>query len=305
MVRWGILGPGRVVRRRLASFRTVQRIGSRSVARAAELAAQCGAAAGDYKSVIADPAVDAIYIALPDALHVEWADRALSAGKHVLVEKTACGSAAEAERLIGRGPLIAEAFAYCHHPQYALIRPSATPLAFNSEFSTPVPPADDFRLDPALGEGVFSDAFCYPLHAARRLLAEEPVSARAVGRRSSAGAWISVSALVSFPSADALLSATWNTGFRARLEMRSAQSAVVLPKAFAVQRNETVIVEREVDGAIERHTHAPFDTATRMVEVFEAAVASGERAGFERDLLLQARAMDLVRAALGTDRAHR
>jgi xylose dehydrogenase (NAD/NADP) len=64
-------------------------VGSRSRERAAAQAAEFGIerAHGSYEDVLAEPEVDAVYIALPNALHVEWSIRALEAGKHVLCEK--------------------------------------------------------------------------------------------------------------------------------------------------------------------------------------------------------------------------
>jgi predicted dehydrogenase len=63
-------------------------VGSRDLGRAEEYARERGIerAHGSYEAVLADPDVEAVYVALPNALHVEWATRALEAGKHVLVE---------------------------------------------------------------------------------------------------------------------------------------------------------------------------------------------------------------------------
>ena len=79
-----------------------------------------------YEAVLEDDDVDAVYIPLPNHLHVEWAIRAAEAGKHVLVEKPAALHADEFDRLIRArdrtGRLIAEAFMIVHHPQWQAAR---------------------------------------------------------------------------------------------------------------------------------------------------------------------------------------
>ncbi|QJF50700.1 Gfo/Idh/MocA family protein [Roseobacter ponti] len=75
-----------------------------------------------YDAVLADPDVDAIYIPLPNHLHVEWSLKALEAGKHVLCEKPMTMRADEFDQLIAArdksGKLAAEAFMIVHHPQF-------------------------------------------------------------------------------------------------------------------------------------------------------------------------------------------
>src|SRR5262245_19091630 len=53
----------------------------------------------DYAAVIDDPAVDAVYIPLPNSLHAQWTMKAIAAGKHVLCEKPFTSNAAEAQQV--------------------------------------------------------------------------------------------------------------------------------------------------------------------------------------------------------------
>jgi predicted dehydrogenase len=107
MIRWGIAGPGRIADKVAADFAYVpdaslDAIGSRSAERASAFAARHGAARahGSYADLIADPDVDAIYIATPHPQHAAIALGAIANGKAVLVEKTFTATVAGAVAVI-------------------------------------------------------------------------------------------------------------------------------------------------------------------------------------------------------------
>lgn len=123
MIHFGILGAGNIAHRFAASLAKVEgaelvaasrRTAEKAAAFLAEVPCASGARAyGDHEALLADPEVDAIYLALPHDLHHVWALRALDAGKVVLCEKPAMLSEAEAAEVTAaareRGLLFMEA----------------------------------------------------------------------------------------------------------------------------------------------------------------------------------------------------
>jgi predicted dehydrogenase/aryl-alcohol dehydrogenase-like predicted oxidoreductase len=126
-VRWGILGPGDIAKAfagGVAGSRTgvLSAIATRDPGRAglAETFPGARILAG-YDALLADPEIDAIYIAVPHPLHAEWAIKAAEAGKHVLCEKPLALTAFEADAMMHAarkaGTFLGEAFMYRLHPQ--------------------------------------------------------------------------------------------------------------------------------------------------------------------------------------------
>ncbi len=128
-VRWGILGAAKFAREHMgpaihaANEAELAALATSSAEKAAPFQAFAPGIAvhQSYEALLADPSIDAVYIPLPNHLHVEWALKAMQAGKHVLVEKPAALREAEFDQLIaardGAGVLAAEAYMIVHHPQ--------------------------------------------------------------------------------------------------------------------------------------------------------------------------------------------
>ncbi|MDT8856713.1 Gfo/Idh/MocA family oxidoreductase [Paracoccaceae bacterium Fryx2] len=133
-VRWGILGAAAFARDHMAPAinaacgASLLALATSDPARAAPFAAFCPGLRvhGSYDALLADPMIDAVYIPLPNHLHVEWTLKALAAGKHVLTEKPIAMRADEIDAIIAArdaaGLLAAEAFMIVHHPQWQRVR---------------------------------------------------------------------------------------------------------------------------------------------------------------------------------------
>lgn len=133
-IRWGILGAAKFAREhmapaiRLAGNADLVALATSDPARAAPFTAIAPGLRvhASYEALLADPGVDAVYIPLPNHLHVDWTLRAIAAGKHVLTEKPVALSATEIDRLIAArdasGLQVAEAYMIVHHPQWLRAR---------------------------------------------------------------------------------------------------------------------------------------------------------------------------------------
>jgi D-xylose 1-dehydrogenase (NADP+, D-xylono-1,5-lactone-forming) len=138
---------------------------------------------GSYDELLGDPDVDAVYVALPNALHVEWSIRALEAGKHVLCEKPMGRDPVEVARAFDvaerTGLVLMEGFMYRHHPQIKRARELLDGAAVGevrlvrATYCSTLGRPDDVRWSPELGGGALLDVGCYCV-SGMRLLAGEP-----------------------------------------------------------------------------------------------------------------------------------
>lgn len=192
-VRWGVLGVAKIATVKvIPAMQKCRRgevlgIASRSLSRAQQAARELGLAKayGSYEELLADPEIDAVYIPLPNHLHVPWSIKALEAGKHVLCEKPIGLSSLEAEQLVAAGrrhprQKLMEAFMYRHHPQWATAKRLVDegrlgPLrAVQTLFSYFNRNPEDVRNRADIGGGGLMDIGCYPISLSRFLFGREP-----------------------------------------------------------------------------------------------------------------------------------
>jgi D-xylose 1-dehydrogenase (NADP+, D-xylono-1,5-lactone-forming) len=189
-VSWGFLSTANINDKLLAGAAESDRadviaVASRDAARAEAYARERGIerAYGSYEELLADPDVEAVYISLPNSLHVEWSIRALEAGKHVLCEKPMSRRAADVERAFDvaeeSGRLLMEAFMYRHNPQTARLKELADGGAIGrlrlvrAAFSFSLTDGENVRLNSSLDGGGLMDVGCYCV-SGTRLLGGEP-----------------------------------------------------------------------------------------------------------------------------------
>jgi len=194
VTRWGILGASNFARHHMAPAihqaedAELVALATADPARALPFQAFCPAlrVVGSYEALLADPGIDAVYIPLPNHLHVGWTAKALRAGKHVLCEKPLAMSAAEIDGLIAlrdqTGLLAAEAFMIVHHPQFIRTRQLVTEGAIGRIEHVDVAFSYDNRHDPAnirnrpeTGGGSIPDIGVYTFGSARFVTGAEPV----------------------------------------------------------------------------------------------------------------------------------
>lgn len=182
---WGIIGPGNIARAfagGLAHSRTgkLVAIGTRDATKPGLAENFPGTRVhSGYEALLADPEVEAVYIATPHPFHAEWAIKAARAGKHALVEKPIGLSAFEADAMFHEAlkaeTFMGEAFMYRAHPQTArlieLVKAGTIGevRVIKSSFGFAMPKFDSTHRLYAnrLGGGAILDVGCYPASMAR------------------------------------------------------------------------------------------------------------------------------------------
>ncbi|MGJ3232733.1 MAG: Gfo/Idh/MocA family protein [Oceanicaulis sp.] len=184
-VRWGVMGAASIAEAQMAFAIHAARGGvlaavatSSTPEKAAPIAqAATGVRVVEgYDALLADPEIDAVYIPLPNHLHVAWTTRAAKAGKHVLCEKPLALNAAEIDALIAvrdeTAVQIAEALMIAHHPQWDTVRTLVRDgelgalRRIEASFTAPLTDPDDFRNHAPAG-GALRDMGGYVLGAVR------------------------------------------------------------------------------------------------------------------------------------------
>ncbi len=228
-VRWGILGTANIAQAaflpglRAAGGRAAA-VAGRDAERTRRYAQQHGIERvhTGYEALLDDPLVDAVYVPLPNALHLPWVLRALEAGKPVLCEKPLGLTAADVDTMIDAsrktGVPLWEAFVFMFRPHFAQIQSwigdgaIGTLQAVDSHFCFALRTRNNIRLRPELGGGALYDVGCYPVHLATQLFGGAGLRAAVLADRDPTGVDAATSGVVAFETGHLLFRASLASG---------------------------------------------------------------------------------------------
>jgi D-xylose 1-dehydrogenase (NADP+, D-xylono-1,5-lactone-forming) len=309
MTKWGIISTAHINRLVLAGAREsdqvdVAAVASRDQARAEAYARENGIerAYGRYEALLADPDLDAVYISLPNSLHVEWSIRALEAGKHVLCEKPFDRRPEQVERAFDAadraGRLLTEAFMYRHSPQTARVKELVESGAIGrlrlvrSAFSFSLGDAENVRLAADLDGGALMDVGCYCVSGSR-LLAGEPETVYGEQVAGAGGVDLLFTGAMRFPG-DVL--AQFDCGFvlpgRDELEVVGDEGSLFLDDPWHAR---TPVIELRREDGVEEVVLEPVDSYRLELENLSAAIEGRAEPLLGReDAVGQARAIEAL-----------
>ena len=238
----------------------------------------------DYASLIENAGVDAIYVPLPNSMHMEWTLKALEAGKHVLCEKPFSLDAGGAERAVkaarSAGLALMEGFMYRLHPQTVrlaqLLRENVVGEVRQAiaEFGHRLDDPEDVRGVGALGGGSLGDVGCYCVSELRLAFGVEPRRATAFGHFDKDGADREIASVLQFDEGLAFVSCSISSARRERLEIVGTDGRITLNAPFRPDKAGGKIEILRGDEASTEH-FGQSDPYRLELEEFAAAIREG------------------------------
>lgn len=200
----------------------------------------------DYDSLVESDAVDAVYIPLPNSMHVEWTSKALEAGKHVLCEKPfaleASGAEAAVELARESGLTLMEGFMFRLHPQTLRLREIIAGGGIGvvrqvvAQFGHRLDDPDDVRGIGSLGGGSLGDVGCYAVSGVRLAFGGEPRRASAFARFDEDGADRELAGVLEFDEGVGIISCSISSARRERLEIIGSDGRITLDAPFRADK---------------------------------------------------------------------
>ncbi len=297
-VRWGVLGVARIATNRVipamqkGDLSEIAGIASRDRGRAGEAARAHGIpkAYGAYEDLLADPEIEAVYIPLPNHLHVPMSIRAAENGKHVLCEKPVGMNAAEVRELMAArdrtGTIIGEAFMIQNHPQWLrtveLVRGGRIGRLRHAmgSFGITLSP-NNIRNVREYGGGGLLDIGCYPIKTSRMVFGEEPMRVSgAIVRHPQFDVDMLTSAILEYPSGHCVMTSCTQVVHHQRMQFFGTEGRIEVEVPFNPRPGgaSRILIDdgRDLFGAgITVEEFPPCDQYTIQGDLFSRAIRQG------------------------------
>jgi predicted dehydrogenase len=300
VVRWGILSTANIATQKvIPGMRRAARTEVVAIASRNEAAARSAAdrlaiptAHGSYEALLADPGVDAVYIPLPNHMHLDWTIAAARAGKHVLCEKPLALTAADAERMVdaatAAGVHLMEAFMYRHHPSWVAVRDLVANgrigrlTAIQSWFSYYNDDPANIRNVLDFGGGALYDIGCYCVNLSRLLFDGEPIRVTSAIRRDPTdGTDTLTSAILEFQGGIASLTCSTRTETDQRVHVYGDAGRISIGIPFNIPPDRPTTISVTAGGgppvapATDVLTFPTKDPYAAEVEALSSAILAG------------------------------
>ena len=289
--KWGILGPGGIARAfakdlQLLDGHEVAAVGSRTLSNAQEFAKSFGGTAyGSYEELVADPTVDAIYVATPHPSHKDNVISALNAGKPVLCEKPFAVNAHEAREMVAaaerNGVALMEAMWARFLPHYAHVREIIASgvlgqiLTVQADHGQRLADRNIPRLiEPSLAGGALLDLGIYPVSFAHMILGN-PTKITASAVLTNKGVDAQTSMIFDYgDGAQAILTTTMIEQTPCRAVVAGVNGWLEIDRTFYNPTSMRVVL---FDGSVTQYPHTYTGHGLReQAEAFKKLVQSGK-----------------------------
>lgn len=321
-IKWGVLGTAGIARgctipgMKEAENCELYAIAGRNIEKAKAYQQEFGfeKAYGSYEELLEDPAVEAVYIPLPNTLHCEWTLKAIEAGKHVLCEKPLAPSAAQAAELIEaadkKGVFLMEAFAYLHSPFIKAVKEEidngviGDVLYMESAFITSDYDLSNIRMRKETLGGCVYDLGCYNTSQILWMLGEEPEKVQAVSDFSEQEIDVYTTGLLTFKGGKR---AAFNCGMILktdadkridRFQIHGTKGSIRSDEEFNQKGMLKYIINTD-EGETVKTVEAP-DNYRLEVEQLGRCISDGETPHVSHDFTMKnARILDRILEAIG------
>ena len=237
-----------------------------------------------YEELLADDRINAVYIPLPNTMHVDWTIRAIKSGKHVLCENPIAMRAKEIDELIKlrntTGLLVAEAYMIVHHPQWIkakeivqsgvlgdLIQVDAV-FSYNNQADL-----ENIRNNSNMGGGGLPDIGVYTLGSVRFVTDQEPAAIRHVDIKYENGVDVWALAAFDFPKFKFTSNTSMRMAPRQEVTFQGTDGFIKLTAPFnPLVYDKAEIIKRMNDGTEEVFSYPGVSHYVNQIEAFSDAV---------------------------------